>query len=460
MKKSISKIFCFCILVSLFCVFMTGCEKEKEPDDVSNITYPPMVMVDGKLYKDTGFVNSAVNCGTCDGKIKSSVKGSEKPTKNDESNFGKGYGYQTGSEYTINVKIDDDWVIFRDVDYKSEKNDIPYVANFDGVAYFDAEVIDTDEDCILLKISEVPDNFMWISKKYGSVEDLKPVRMNIECPIYPNDKFVSAENFMNKKVRIYFDGKLNNTESEMSNPMECNHVYCIEILNRKNISNLVPEDQNEFEKIIYINNISEDNKEDENLHPVVVMDILETVKDKNFTKVYVRIVKENFSFDGVKFNKESGFSIPFRYDINKNGEIIKKMTPEDGSYYKKSILKMTENNRRLAKKMMDSPTEQDIYQKQMNELKRVALNAGLKESDISFELKKIPGYENDVVYIENDMPKGAVCVIKKKDYDELQNERKEIVAADKSGKHWVYRECILWNEKTGISIQYILDYSE
>lgn len=103
---------------------------------------------------------------------------------------------------------------------------------------------------------------------------------------------------------------------------------------------------------------------------------------------------------------------------------------------------------------------EDYDQRISYELKRVALKSGLKEKDISFELEKIPGYEENAMYIRENVPEGSVCVINKKDYDELQKERKEISEPTGSGKHWVYRECVLWNEKTGICTDYILDYSE
>ena len=51
-----------------------------------------MVMVGGKLYYDTG-KESTINgrCGVMDGKITSTVDGSEIPTKDNQSNFGTGF---------------------------------------------------------------------------------------------------------------------------------------------------------------------------------------------------------------------------------------------------------------------------------------------------------------------------------------------------------------------------------
>ena len=74
----------------------------------------PMVMVDGKLYLDTGKESSVkARCGMMDGEITSSVDGTQKPTQDGESNFGTGYGYQYGSqEGTIEIYMNEKWWVF------------------------------------------------------------------------------------------------------------------------------------------------------------------------------------------------------------------------------------------------------------------------------------------------------------------------------------------------------------
>lgn len=48
-----------------------------------------------------------------DGKITSEVDGSEKPTEDNQSNFGTGYGYQYGSqEGIIEIYMNDKWMVF------------------------------------------------------------------------------------------------------------------------------------------------------------------------------------------------------------------------------------------------------------------------------------------------------------------------------------------------------------
>ena len=74
----------------------------------------PTVMIDGVLYYDTGEEDAeGGQCGTMDGYITSSVSADQLPTKDDQSNFGDGYGYQLGRESgTYEIYMNGRWVIF------------------------------------------------------------------------------------------------------------------------------------------------------------------------------------------------------------------------------------------------------------------------------------------------------------------------------------------------------------
>lgn len=82
----------------------------------------PMVMVDGKLYLDTGMESSVeARCGVMDGEVTSSVDGTKKPTQDGESNFGTGYGYQYGpQEGTIEIFMNEKWWVFATEDVRQE----------------------------------------------------------------------------------------------------------------------------------------------------------------------------------------------------------------------------------------------------------------------------------------------------------------------------------------------------
>jgi len=90
-----------------------------EPNQIENELNPHtelkrMVMVDGKLYYDTGEKSTLkLRCGTMDGTITSNVNEKEVPKENNQSNFVGNYGYQFGKENTIEVNIEDTWCVFK-----------------------------------------------------------------------------------------------------------------------------------------------------------------------------------------------------------------------------------------------------------------------------------------------------------------------------------------------------------
>ncbi len=85
-----------------------------------------IVMVDGKLYYDTGKISNELRCGVMDGKITSNVENSKIPTENNQSNFQGNYSYQYGRENIIEVLIDDDWYIFQTKDTEQKEFEIRF----------------------------------------------------------------------------------------------------------------------------------------------------------------------------------------------------------------------------------------------------------------------------------------------------------------------------------------------
>lgn len=101
---------------TLICLFgLVGCvQKESSEESIISEDFIPMVMVGGELYLDTGHEASSIHkCGVMDGEITSTVKNSQKPTKDNQSNFGKGYGYQYSSQDgLIEIYVNEKWCVF------------------------------------------------------------------------------------------------------------------------------------------------------------------------------------------------------------------------------------------------------------------------------------------------------------------------------------------------------------
>ena len=82
----------------------------------------PMVMVNGTLYLDTGYESNDIErTDHFDGEISSQVDGSERPSVDNQSNFGTGYGYQYGAtEGTIELFMNGKWWIFATEEARQE----------------------------------------------------------------------------------------------------------------------------------------------------------------------------------------------------------------------------------------------------------------------------------------------------------------------------------------------------
>ena len=194
---------------------------EKSSKNKSEAKKSRMVMVDDRIYMDMGYVLSALKCGTVDGKIITS--NDESPEQNDESNFGTGYKYQKADIKYLYVNIDNKWQVFQDIAISS-------LAIPEGVAHFDAEIIDGDNERILVKITDLPKEFSYIfgNKK---TEEINPVQIMLkDVGILSGIKPVKNSELQGKKIKVWFNGEIIEDKPEMSNPIELREVYEVSTL--------------------------------------------------------------------------------------------------------------------------------------------------------------------------------------------------------------------------------------
>ena len=129
------------VTLALICMLgLTGCSKVGE----AKWDMIPMVMVDGTLYLDTGHKNTEVRkCGMMDGEITSTVDGTEKPSQDNQSNFGSGYGYQYGmTEGTIEIYMNDAWCIFATEEVRQQIQFPEQEGEEDKVEFGDDDAVD------------------------------------------------------------------------------------------------------------------------------------------------------------------------------------------------------------------------------------------------------------------------------------------------------------------------------
>lgn len=206
--------------------------------------------------------------------------------------------------------------------------------------------------------------------------------------------------------------------------------------------------------VIYDTKIKELKKEEktgQNI-PAASIDIAGLKKRSDGYSVFANIIEMTYKFDNGIFDNDSGALFPIRYDMDLDFKIVKIYEVEDGERSIPSIREMAENDEKLIEKMMGSTDSfSSKYYVLMEEIKKNAEIAGLK--NFSHKKNEIPGYEKDVREIDDDTPDGVICIIKNKDYDKVQEERKEIVPSTVAGKHAAYAPCIWYHEKTGICVK-------
>lgn len=198
-----------------------------EPDKTYKGPIISAVMVDGKLYKDTGCLNNLVTCGTMDGKIDKVVPTNEFPKNDGESNFDK-CEYQYADEGFITIYYEGKYLLFSTGDNWSETK--KYVANFTGTV----EEVACDEDtkdATMLRIKDiiVPEEFKYI---FGENKgDLNPFLVKLDNVVVQKDREpIDAKEIKGKKVTVYFDGTAHNTELESSALITIDSAYEVEVL--------------------------------------------------------------------------------------------------------------------------------------------------------------------------------------------------------------------------------------
>lgn len=198
-----------------------------EPDHTDEGAIISAVMVDGKLYKDTGCLNNLVTCGTMDGKIEKVVPTNEFPKNDGESNFDK-CEYQYADEGFITIYYEGKYLLFSTGDNWSETK--KYVANFTGTV----EEVACDEDtkdATMLRIKDiiVPEEFKYI---FGENKgDLNPFLVKLDNVVVQKDREpLDPKDIEGKKVIVYFDGTAHNTELESSALITIDSAYEVEVL--------------------------------------------------------------------------------------------------------------------------------------------------------------------------------------------------------------------------------------
>lgn len=198
-----------------------------EPDHTDEVALLPAVMLDGKLYKDTCYINSLVTCGTMDGKIDKVVPTNEFPKNDGESNFDK-CEYQYAGDGFLTVYYEGKYLLFSTGDIWDETK--KYVANFTGTV----EEVACDEDTkdatmLRIKDIDVPEEFKYIFGE--NTEYPNPFLVKLDyVDVHKGGEPIDPKEIEGKKVRVYFDGTVHNTELTSSALITIDSAYEVEVL--------------------------------------------------------------------------------------------------------------------------------------------------------------------------------------------------------------------------------------
>lgn len=198
-------------------------DKKDEDDSKSKIALSPYVMVDGKLYKDTGYLNNLITCATMDGKVDKVISVNEVPKEDDTSNFAP-CEYQYASDGFITIKYEGKYLLFASED-KTWEDMKKYVSHF--TAKVKAKV--KDMNAIELVDVEVPDEFKYAFKNEDKNPEPFVVRLD-NARIMKDGKDFDTMDIVSKKVIVYFDGKALNKESTSSALVTIENVYAVEVI--------------------------------------------------------------------------------------------------------------------------------------------------------------------------------------------------------------------------------------
>lgn len=280
----------------------------------------------------------------------------------------------------------------------------------------DYEKIFKDTSLSDKKIDKVEDNLgdVIVSSESREVKLARESQDNI----FHNEEFTddhskileSKENLRNRALELLLSNQVQNVET-MKNPGDY-QIYCTQLV----------QDFFEDGKLIFLASVN----------------------------------NANYSYNNGIFNEASGYTTPMEIqyvlDDDKNFVFDEKIEAMDGAGYGPSIKKMARNDEDIYGELMFSDRRKDHYDKLMEELFYKAQEKGLK--DFSHKLEEVPGYEDDVVYIDkgpSHIP-GTIEIAKKKDYEEAKK--------NLGKENWPHCEGILYHEKTGIAVKWTVDYFE
>lgn len=150
--------------------------------------------------------------------------------------------------------------------------------------------------------------------------------------------------------------------------------------------------------------------------------VYKVTEEDNKLTLLTNFAEMHYNYADGLFERASGILLPLKLEYEKDGEdwkLVSQTEAEDGERYFDSLLKMTDGDEKLARRITKGHADERFHEWMLK------LAEAAKEKGIDFEadLDNIPGYPKETSLFMDETPddeNGYIKIVNKEEYEELQ----------------------------------------
>ena len=150
--------------------------------------------------------------------------------------------------------------------------------------------------------------------------------------------------------------------------------------------------------------------------------VYKVTEEDNKLTLLTNFAEMHYNYADGLFERASGILLPLKLEYEKDGndwKLVSQIEAEDGERYFDSLLKMTDGDEKLARRITKGHADERFHEWMLK------LAEAAKEKGIDFEadLDNIPGYPKDTSLFMDETPddeNGYIKIVNKEEYEELQ----------------------------------------
>lgn len=145
-------------------------------------------------------------------------------------------------------------------------------------------------------------------------------------------------------------------------------------------------------------------------------------EDGNKLTLLTNFAEMHYNYADGLFERASGILLPLKLEYEKDGEdwkLVSQTEAEDGERYFDSLLKMTDGDEKLARRITKGHADERFHEWML----KLAETAKEKGIDFEADLDNIPGYLKETSLFMDETPddeNGYIKIVNKEEYEELQ----------------------------------------